>query len=299
MPTSLLGLGSNLGDREATLRAALADLDALPNVRVERVSQFYRTQPIGGPADQGEFVNAAALVDTSVPPLPFLELLQRIETRHARVPAARWSPRTLDIDLLLYGDEVIETSMLTVPHQRMAFRPFVLAPAAEIAPKLIHPTIGWPIERLLLHLNAATDEAVLLSPSELLRTKLAEALTKQFGAVTVDRPTFKTADQFWPPAYSTWLALQRPTKNLSPVKVKRGGLPYAAAAFPKLTILLDAEEDRTRAAKSEWSRIVRQPGRGPSLRLQAAQQAAAEAEVFAAIESAWSDLGPVIANRLE
>ncbi len=73
--------------------------------------------------------------------------------------AERWAARTLDIDLLLYGDEVIETPALTVPHLRMAFRRFVLEPAAEIAPKMIHPVIGWPLERLLLHLEAATKRA--------------------------------------------------------------------------------------------------------------------------------------------
>jgi 2-amino-4-hydroxy-6-hydroxymethyldihydropteridine diphosphokinase len=299
MPTSLLGLGSNLGDREATLRAALADIDALPNVRVERISSFYRSQPIGGPADQGEFLNAAAVVDARVPPLPFLELLQRIEARHGRMPVARWAARTLDIDLLLYGDEVVETATLTVPHLRMAFRPFVLEPAAEIAPKMIHPIIGWPIERLLLHIGAAKDEAVLLSPSESLRSKLAETLINQFSAMTIERPTFKTADQLWPPAYATWLAFSRPARKLDSVKLKRGELPYAAAAFPKLTVLLDAGDETRRAVKADWSGIVRQPGRGPTLRLQAPQQPAAEVEVLAAMQAVWPDLGPVIADRLE
>jgi hypothetical protein len=215
------------------------------------------------------------------------------------VPSSRWAARTLDIDLLLHGDEVVETATLTVPHLRMAFRRFVLEPAAEVAPKMIHPIIGWPIERLLLHLNAAKDEVVLISPSESLRTEIATALMNQVGAQAVDRPTFKTADQLWPPEYSTWLSVGPAVKRSSPVSARSAGLTYAAAAFPKLSILLDADDDKARAVKSEWSRIIRQPGRGPSLRLRAAGQADARLEVFAAIESVWFDLGPANANRLE
>src|SRR6187455_2858688 len=152
MPTCLLGLGSNLGDREATLRAALADITALPDVQLAHQSSFYRSQPIGGPPDQNEFLNAAAVVETTIAPLTFLDELGRIETRLGRKPAERWSARTIDIDILLYGNEVAETAMLTLPHPRMSFRRFVLEPAAEIAPRMLHPTIGWSVERLLLHL---------------------------------------------------------------------------------------------------------------------------------------------------
>jgi 2-amino-4-hydroxy-6-hydroxymethyldihydropteridine diphosphokinase len=298
MPSSLIGLGSNLGDREATLRAALAEIDALPNVRLQKASSFHRSLPLGGPPDQGEYLNAAANVETSVPPLAFLELLQRIETRHGRVPTERWAARPLDIDLLLYGSEVVETDMLILPHLRISFRRFVLVPAAEVAAKMIHPTIGWPIERLLLHLNEAKDELAVLSPSEELRSQVAEDAAKQFGARTIDRPTFATADQLWPAEYSTWLAIERPP-GAGEVASRIGALPYAAAAFPKLTILLDAGRDATRQNKAEWSRIVRQPGRGPTLRLQTVQRAEVQSEVHAAIESVWPDLGPKSANRVK
>jgi 2-amino-4-hydroxy-6-hydroxymethyldihydropteridine diphosphokinase len=287
MTTCLLGLGSNLGDREATLGAALAEIDALPNVRVARRSEWHRSRPLDGPPDQGEFLNGAAVVETSVPPLAFLELMQRIEQRHGRVPAERWAARTLDIDLLLYGDEVIETAQLIVPHMRMTFRRFVLEPAAEIAPRMAHPTIGWPLERLLLHLNAAKDEIVLLSPSESLRSELTAKLSQRFGIRATDGPTFKTAEQFWPATYATWLAVNRSGTEREVFHPNAGGLRYAAAEFPKLTILLDADGDTPRAMKSQWSAVVRQPGRGPMLRLQLTDRAAIEAEVFAAIESVW------------
>jgi 2-amino-4-hydroxy-6-hydroxymethyldihydropteridine diphosphokinase len=298
MPTCLLGLGSNLGDRETTLRAALAEIDALPNARLVRHSTWIRTRPIGTP-DQEEFLNGAAVVDTTIEPLRFLEHLQRIEMRHGRQRTERWAARTLDIDLLLYGDEVIETAALTVPHLRMAFRRFVLEPATEIAPRTIHPVIGWPLERLRLHLDAARNELAVLSPSESIRRELAKNLIEKFAARPIDRPTFKTADSLWPPSYASWMALDSQVQEGQPTQVKTGGLAYAAAAFPKLTILLDADGDGPTAAKSKWSAIVRQPGRGPMLRLQQLDQAIVRAEVFAAVESIWPDLGPAQANRLE
>src|SRR4051794_33523841 len=136
MPNCLLGLGSNLGDREATLRSALADITALPDMQLVQHSKWYRSQPIGGPADQGEFLNGAALIETTLAPLILLDELGQIELRLGRQPAERWSPRTIDIDILLYGNEVTETAMLTLPHPRMSFRRFVLEPAAEIAPRM-------------------------------------------------------------------------------------------------------------------------------------------------------------------
>jgi 2-amino-4-hydroxy-6-hydroxymethyldihydropteridine diphosphokinase len=287
-----------LGDREATLRAALGEIDALPNARLVRHSTFISTRPIGAPG-QEEFLNGAAIVETTIEPLRLLEHLQRIETRHGRQRGERWAARTLDIDLLLYGDEVIETPALTVPHLRMAFRRFVLDPATEIAPKMIHPIIGWPLERLRLHLDAARDELAVLSPAEAIRREAEKALTEQFAARPIDRPTFKTADSLWPPSYASWIALNPPVRESESAEAKPGGLAYAAAAFPKLTILLDADGEGPTAAKSKWSAIVRRPGRGPTLRLQQQDQATFRTEVFAAIESIWPDLGPAQANRLE
>src|SRR5215213_3191300 len=165
MPTCLLGLGSNVGDREATLRSAFAEITALPDVQLVQHSGFYGSRPVGGPPDQREFLNIAAVIETTVEPLPLLDELGKIELRHGREPSERWSARTIDIDILLYGNEVAETQMLTLPHPRMSFRRFVLEPAAEIAPKMLHPIIGWPVERLLLHLNVASNQVALVSPS--------------------------------------------------------------------------------------------------------------------------------------
>jgi hypothetical protein len=164
---------------------------------------------------------------------------------------------------------------------------------------MIHPIIGWPLERLRLHLDAARDELVVLSPAEAIRREAEKALTEQFAARPIDRPTFKTADSLWPPSYASWIALNPPVRESESAEAKPGGLAYAAAAFPKLTILLDADGEGPTAAKSKWSAIVRRPGRGPTLRLQQQDQATFRTEVFAAIESIWPDLGPAQANRLE
>ena len=166
MTTALLGLGSNVGDSEATLNAAVAEIAALPDVQIVRHSKWYRTPAVGGPANQSDYVNGAAVIETTIAPLTLLAELQRIEQRHGRERGERWAPRTLDIDLLLYGNDVSETQMLIMPHPRLTYRKFFLEPAAEVATKMLHPVIGWPIERLLMHLNAASDQLVIVSPSE-------------------------------------------------------------------------------------------------------------------------------------
>lgn len=132
-----VGLGANLGDARATLEGALAELGALPGTRLAAASAFYRTAPVeaAGP----DFTNAVAALDTDLPPHELLAHLQRIETAAGRERPYRNAPRTLDLDLLLYGDEHIASPALTVPHPRLRERAFVLVPLAEIAPALVTP----------------------------------------------------------------------------------------------------------------------------------------------------------------
>jgi hypothetical protein len=177
--------------------------------------------------------------------------------------------------------------MLTLPHPRMSFRRFVLTPAAEIAPRMLHPTIGWPIERLLLHLDLASDQAAIVSPSEALRRRIAQMIVERFAAKNVERPNFARAEQLWPDSVSTWIAIEPRAIDDKSTGSQPAALPYGAAVFPKLTILLDADPQRETHLKSQWSAIVRQPGRGPTLRLQTTETATIEAEVAAAVESVW------------
>jgi 2-amino-4-hydroxy-6-hydroxymethyldihydropteridine diphosphokinase len=129
-----VALGANLGDARATLAKARDELGALPGTTLVAVSSWWRTAPVdaAGP----DFLNGVAALDTTLAPQQLLEALQAIELRHGRTRAYRNAPRTLDLDLLLYGDERLSGDRLTVPHPRIAERAFVLAPLLEVAPEL-------------------------------------------------------------------------------------------------------------------------------------------------------------------
>ena len=139
MVVAYIALGSNLGDRAATLEAAVRRLRAEPGLRVLAVSGWHETDPVGGPAGQGKFLNAAATVETDLSPESLLALLQRIENQFGRVRTVKDGPRTLDLDLLLYGEARIASAALTVPHPRMRERAFVLLPLQELAPECVAP----------------------------------------------------------------------------------------------------------------------------------------------------------------
>jgi 2-amino-4-hydroxy-6-hydroxymethyldihydropteridine diphosphokinase len=150
---ALIGLGSNLGDRRAALEGAIAALSETPGIVVREVSSFHETEPVGGPAGQGRYLNAAAALETTLEPVELLRALQRIETRFGRVCTVRWAERTLDLDLLLFGDRVIETPELVVPHPRFSARRFVLEPLAEVAPEAVDPVTNRTIAQLLADLD--------------------------------------------------------------------------------------------------------------------------------------------------
>jgi len=148
---AFIGLGSNVGDSVATLKAALAALDALPDTRVLRASKLYRTAA-WGVTDQPDFINAVALLHTRRSPRQLLEDLLGIEReagrRRLEDGSDRWGPRTLDLDLLLYGDARIDEPGLHVPHPRLHERAFVLVPLAEIAPDARIPDVGTAAQAL-------------------------------------------------------------------------------------------------------------------------------------------------------
>jgi len=136
-----IGIGSNLEDRSAFLTAGLTELAAIPDIDIQTVSSVYETAPVGY-LDQPSFLNAVFAVRTARPPLELLHAMQQIENSHDRQRQIHWGPRTLDLDLLLYGSLQFETKELILPHPHLAERLFVLAPLCEIAPHLHHPITG-------------------------------------------------------------------------------------------------------------------------------------------------------------
>lgn len=146
MITAHIGLGANLGDAEATLRRAVNALRALPHSHLTALSSLYRSTPLG-PSGQDDYLNAVARLETNVAPHALLQALQDIESRHGRLRLERWGPRTLDLDLLLYGNDRITTPSLTIPHPEMPRRNFVVVPLLEVSPAACLPD-GVPLANL-------------------------------------------------------------------------------------------------------------------------------------------------------
>ncbi len=151
-----VGVGSNMGDPAARVRTAFEALRALPDTRLIATSRLYRTAPFG-PVQQGDFINAVAGLLTHLEPADLLRRLRDIETAAGRVREQRWGPRTLDLDLLVFGDQCIDMPELTVPHPGIRERVFVLAPLHDLAPTLDIPGIGRVEE-----LRRAVDDAGIL-----------------------------------------------------------------------------------------------------------------------------------------
>ena len=160
-----IGLGANLGDPAAQLRRALGGLADMEEVEVLRVSGFYLNPPLG-PPDQPWYVNAVAQVRTRLTAEELLRGLARLEAALGRVQGERWGPRVIDLDLLLYDGEVINTPELVLPHPGMHRRAFVLAPLAEIAPDAWHPLLNKSAAQLLAELDPADREALQPLPLE-------------------------------------------------------------------------------------------------------------------------------------
>jgi len=149
--TAFVGIGSNLGDREANLRSAIELLSAEDGIEVVAVSEVRETEPVG-PVDQGPFLNGVVQVATALPAGELLERLLSVESRLGRVRTECWGPRTIDLDLLLYGSERVDEPGLTVPHPRLHERRFALEPLLDLDPTLEIPELG-PISTLLAELE--------------------------------------------------------------------------------------------------------------------------------------------------
>jgi len=202
----LISLGANLGGRRAAISRAARRLADDPSVERLRLSRLHETQPVGGPGGQPTFFNAAARLETSFAPDQLLARLQRIEDEAGRQRVERWGPRTIDVDLLLYGDRSVQAPGLRVPHPRMAWRRFVLEPAAEVAADMVHPTTGWTIGRLRDHLDATPHYLALTGSIGAGKTRLAERLSQAIDGHLIREPLDpdRLADFYADPTSRAW-----------------------------------------------------------------------------------------------
>jgi 2-amino-4-hydroxy-6-hydroxymethyldihydropteridine diphosphokinase len=148
-----IALGSNIGDSRAILDRAMGILAEISGISLKVQSSWYKTAPVGPP--QPDYINGCALLEVALTPQELLAVILDVEKQFGRVRQERWGPRTLDIDIILFDDIIMETPNLEIPHPRMRERAFVLVPLAEIAPDWIEPVSGFAIAQLLLGLDCS------------------------------------------------------------------------------------------------------------------------------------------------
>lgn len=161
MGRAFIGIGSNEGDRLYHISASLRALGASDGIRLLQMATILETDPVGGPP-QASYLNTVIEVEADLEPLPLLRTLQAVERRFGRIRCGqRWAPRTIDLDLLLYDERIIQAPDLTIPHPRLHERLFVLEPLAQIAPSALHPAVGRTIAELLAQSLAARGDRLL------------------------------------------------------------------------------------------------------------------------------------------
>jgi 2-amino-4-hydroxy-6-hydroxymethyldihydropteridine diphosphokinase len=264
MAECLIALGSNLGDRAEHLRRAVALIDAAPGVRLVARSAWHQTPPIGGPAGQRSFLNGAVLVATTLPPRELLGQLLRIEQHLGRLRQRRWEARSVDLDVLLYDRLTWQSAELSIPHPRMHYRRFVLAPAVEAAPAMVHPASAWTVSRLLDQLDRGANVAAVAAADPHLGAWLIEQLSPRIVSASMDAP------------------------RLEPWR----GAP-AHAIRPKLIL---AAPCSTGGDERQWRKILQLPATGPVAWLPTGPSEDALSEAAAAITSVWPQLAPTNEN---
>jgi 2-amino-4-hydroxy-6-hydroxymethyldihydropteridine diphosphokinase len=247
LTTAYIGLGSNLGDRAGQINKAVEALKAVDGIGLIAVSRLYETLPLAG-SEQGNYINAVAKVETSLTAEDFFAKLGEIEDSLGRVREQNWSSRTIDLDLLIFGRQIIDTARLTVPHKQMHLRSFVLRGLSELDAGLIHPVLNEPVSELAAKLNGGDffldgDRVQLISISGLIgagKTTLAQALAKVFDCEVLLEPYDK--NPFLPQLYAgkkelaldcQLFFLNERTKQLDPVRLETGRAVISDYIFDK------------------------------------------------------------------
>jgi 2-amino-4-hydroxy-6-hydroxymethyldihydropteridine diphosphokinase len=205
MPRCFLGLGGNVGDVAATFASALDEMARFDEgIRVVRTSSIYRTAAVGENSG-GEFLNAVAEIETEQTPLKLLACLQTIETSLGRTREVHWGPRPLDIDLLLYGSEIVEEPELQIPHPALWYRRFVLDPLAEIAAAVVHPVLGVSIEQLRQRMHLRPFRLRITCRDVARREHLSSELSRLFPEVQTELIPSEVSSDVTTSATVAWL----------------------------------------------------------------------------------------------
>ncbi len=312
MARCLLALGSNLGDRREILSRAALAVAALPSGRLLARSQWHETVPIGGPGGQGAFLNGCLLLETELDPAELLVAVQEIERQLGRRRVVRWDARAVDIDLLLYDLQEIETLELTLPHPRMSFRRFVLQGACDIAGSMINPSSGWTLAQLLRHLDDAPRYVAVTAAEPASAHRLAKELCRALGSPTLEQqfPDSATGPDSQPlegveftqtveemlqesrwrqvPELAARLSLAAETA-LSPV-VSSFWCYRAGAGLVRPAVVIAWEESAPAEAAATLKQILDSPGHGPLARIQGEDFSLVLSEALAAVRAVWPSL---------
>jgi 2-amino-4-hydroxy-6-hydroxymethyldihydropteridine diphosphokinase len=210
MARCLIGCGSNLGERREQLDRALELLRFMPGVTFLAASRYRETPPVGGPPGQGRFLNGACLIETELSPHAVLHLLNAVENTLHRDRQTRWGERTIDLDLLLYGDLVVESDDLTLPHPRMATRRFVLEPSAEIAADLPYPLATCTVGDLLDNISGCPPLVSIVgvpgSGADRVAAAVADAVMGHAIHAPRDLPADDAGVEAWRGVLAAWSA---------------------------------------------------------------------------------------------